>query len=314
MLCSLGWRFPNEPYLFCVLSFDHGPEEVAVFHIQLRRNGRDTGAIGPYAHKADAERDAREIVIRLSQDAEAVVQKVTVGGTKYRPPHVEGGKAHEPKAPAQHEAPVPEWKKHAKQTIAPAPPKPPKGGGGLMDWFDDDAGSGGEKWEPVNKGKHAPKAPYVAPPPREAYGTVVIDPMGRVLLREPSNHYDGYVWTFPKGGADPGETGEQVALRETEEETGWKVELVGLLPGEWKGGTSINRYYLARPVEDTGTTDKETWTVKFVPYVEAIKHIAQTKNDKGRTRDLEVLDAGYAEWSKLTGKPLYNPRPRPLAR
>ena len=286
------------------------------YTITLRRNGRDTGAIGPYAHKADAERDAREIVIRLSGDAEATVQRVTVGSTKYKP------------APST-TSPEPEWKKHAKHetmappksgggfTWGPAPtgasaPKPPKASKSSL--FADEP-SMAETWQPWKGDKHGgpPDKPYVAPPPREAYGTVIINDAGQVLLREPSNHYDGYTWTFPKGGQDKGETGEATALRETVEETGWTVELVNLLPGEWKGGTTLNRYFLARPVSTSGMTDKETWNVEFVPYVEAVKRIAQSDNSKGRVRDLAVLDAGYAEWTKLTGKPAYNPR-RPLNR
>lgn len=31
-----------------------------------------------------------------------------------------------------------------------------------------------------------------------AYGGVIVDTEGRVLLREPSDHFDGYVWTFSK--------------------------------------------------------------------------------------------------------------------
>ena len=32
-----------------------------------------------------------------------------------------------------------------------------------------------------------------------AYGGVVINRQGKLLLREPLNHFEGYVWTFPKG-------------------------------------------------------------------------------------------------------------------
>ena len=42
-----------------------------------------------------------------------------------------------------------------------------------------------------------------------AYGGVVIDDHGRILLRKPANGFDGYVWTFPKGRPQSGETDEQ---------------------------------------------------------------------------------------------------------
>src|SRR3712207_8188058 len=51
------------------------------------------------------------------------------------------------------------------------------------------------------------------------YGGVVMDDAGRVLVREPRNHFSGYVWTFPKGHPDPGETPEEAARREVFEET-----------------------------------------------------------------------------------------------
>ena len=37
-----------------------------------------------------------------------------------------------------------------------------------------------------------------------AFGGVVIDAKGRVLLRRPKGDFDGYVWTFPKGQPDLG--------------------------------------------------------------------------------------------------------------
>jgi hypothetical protein len=42
-----------------------------------------------------------------------------------------------------------------------------------------------------------------------------MDAAGRILLREPSGHFDGYVWRFRKGRPEGGETPEETALRET---------------------------------------------------------------------------------------------------
>lgn len=33
----------------------------------------------------------------------------------------------------------------------------------------------------------------------DAYGGVLLSQSGKILLREPTNHFDGYVWTFAKG-------------------------------------------------------------------------------------------------------------------
>lgn len=53
-------------------------------------------------------------------------------------------------------------------------------------------------------------------------GCVVVDG-NKVLL---VTNEDRGVWAFPKGHAEDDETAEQVALRETLEETGYRVEIV----------------------------------------------------------------------------------------
>jgi len=56
-------------------------------------------------------------------------------------------------------------------------------------------------------------------------GGVVLD--GRkVLLVQVKNMKGKKIWTFPKGHIEPGETPRQAALREVEEETGYKAAIV----------------------------------------------------------------------------------------
>lgn len=132
-----------------------------------------------------------------------------------------------------------------------------------------------------------------------AYGGVLIDRDGQVLLREPRNHHDNYVWTFAKGRPDPGEAPEATALREVLEETGVQARILAPIPGDFLGGTTINRYFLMvpeGPVQALPPDTPETSATRWVLPAEAKALIAQTKNAKGRERDLAVLKAGLGAW------------------
>jgi diadenosine hexaphosphate hydrolase (ATP-forming) len=62
-------------------------------------------------------------------------------------------------------------------------------------------------------------------------GCMVFNDTGRVLLVESAGRKGG--WSFPKGHVDTGETLEEAAIRETEEETGYIVQLDGTDPHEF---------------------------------------------------------------------------------
>lgn len=126
-----------------------------------------------------------------------------------------------------------------------------------------------------------------------AYGGVVLDADGRVLLREPSRHYGGYVWTFPKGGADPGETPEEAALREVREETGYEARIDRLL-GDFAGTTSTTRFWLMRAPRRVHAPDAETAAVRWALLSEAAELLGQSTTKTGRQRDLAVLAATIA--------------------
>lgn len=123
------------------------------------------------------------------------------------------------------------------------------------------------------------------------YGGVAINTEGKLLLREPKNHYDGYVWTFPKGKPEPKETEEEAALREVEEETGVVGCIAKRIPGEFQGGTSRSIFFLMTVERETGALDDETESIAWVTAEEAEKRIKQTPNQIGRRRDLAVLKA-----------------------
>jgi 8-oxo-dGTP pyrophosphatase MutT (NUDIX family) len=132
-----------------------------------------------------------------------------------------------------------------------------------------------------------------------AWGGVLIDAQGRILLREPSNHFDGYVWTFAKGKREPGDTPEEAALREVLEKTGYHAEIVDRIPGSFPGGTGYTEYFLMRPVGKPAKFHWETASVKWVSFDEAPTYIAQTTNRTGRQRDLAVLEAAQRAYKRF---------------
>jgi 8-oxo-dGTP diphosphatase len=129
---------------------------------------------------------------------------------------------------------------------------------------------------------------------KKAYGGVIINPNGQVLLREPKDHFDDYAWTFAKGEPSSGESSEETALREVFEETGVRGSILGKIPGAFEGSTTSNEYFLMLPVEDTKKFHWETQAVKWVTEEEAKRLLSMTGNVKGRERDLDVLMAAFA--------------------
>ena len=87
----------------------------------------------------------------------------------------------------------------------------------------------------------------------QAAGGVVLDSEGRVALVHRPRYDD---WSLPKGKLDPGESFEQAALREVEEETGLRARLVRELPSirysDNKGRPKVVRYWLMEVAEDPG--------------------------------------------------------------
>jgi 8-oxo-dGTP diphosphatase len=86
-----------------------------------------------------------------------------------------------------------------------------------------------------------------------AAGGVVVDGEGRVALVHRPRYDD---WSLPKGKLDPGESFEQAALREVEEETGMRCSLEDELdPVRYrdnKGRPKVVRYWLMHVEDDPG--------------------------------------------------------------
>jgi 8-oxo-dGTP diphosphatase len=106
----------------------------------------------------------------------------------------------------------------------------------------------------------------------EAAGGVVLDHDGRVALVHRPRYDD---WSLPKGKLDPGESFEEAALREVEEETGMRCRLLDMLdPVEYrdnKGRQKLVRYWLMAVDEDPGfMPNDEVDELRWVPPEEAV--------------------------------------------
>lgn len=104
---------------------------------------------------------------------------------------------------------------------------------------------------------------------RPVAGVVMLDDAGRVLLMWRHRHVTGsWGWEIPTGRVDEGETPEQAAAREAEEETGWRPGPLRLLvASEPSNGTVNTVHYLFRadsaehvgPPADVTEADRIEW-------------------------------------------------------
>lgn len=123
-----------------------------------------------------------------------------------------------------------------------------------------------------------------------AYGGIVFNNEGQVLMRCPSGFWGGYVWTFAKGSYDSSDLSPEVtAIREVREETGYECRIIKEIPGEFESDTCITKYFLMKPTGRIYPYDKETQEVKWFSIEEAFNMIRLTKSEKGRNRDRDSL-------------------------
>jgi 8-oxo-dGTP diphosphatase len=112
----------------------------------------------------------------------------------------------------------------------------------------------------------------------EAAGGVVVRD-GKVLLVHRPRYDD---WTLPKGKLDPGESFEDAALREVEEETGLRCSLGRELPAthyEVGGRPKIVRYWLMTPEgEGAFVPNDETDDVRWVTRDEAFERLTHDRD------------------------------------
>lgn len=114
---------------------------------------------------------------------------------------------------------------------------------------------------------NAPAANSLVP----AASTVVVDDSGRVLLQR---RRDNGMWALPGGAMHIGESLPDCAVRETREETGFDVEIVGIV-GTYTNPWHVFAYddgevrqefsvcFLARPVAGHLTVSEESMDVRW---------------------------------------------------
>lgn len=123
-----------------------------------------------------------------------------------------------------------------------------------------------EGWEFVDGINHALEEPPLVNGSKNAgAGVVIEEPDGRVWIISPSNQFAGYKNTFPKGTQEPGMSLQASAIKECFEESGLKVEIVGMY-GDVERDQSVARYYKARRVGGSpAAMGWESQAVQLVP-------------------------------------------------
>ena len=125
----------------------------------------------------------------------------------------------------------------------------------------------------------------------------VVGRKGKILLVQVRNLEGEIVWTFPKGHLEKKETWLAAALREGEEETGWKCRSLGPLSRATyrfeRGKRPVHkqvRWYVMEPVVKTGLPDaEEIRRTKWVDAREAAKSLSYSSDGRALARYLRKL-------------------------
>lgn len=124
---------------------------------------------------------------------------------------------------------------------------------------------------------------------RPVAATVVVDDQARVLLMWRHRHVTGtWGWEIPAGRVEIGESPEEAAVREAEEETGWRPGPLRLIvASEPASGSVDSRHYLYRADEaryvGPPTDITEAARIEWMPLAEVRPRIAAGEIVNGPT-------------------------------
>jgi 8-oxo-dGTP pyrophosphatase MutT (NUDIX family) len=147
---------------------------------------------------------------------------------------------------------------------------------------------------------NAPKANSIVP----SVNVVVTDNDGRLLLIRRSDNGN---WALPGGAIDVGESLNQAAIRETEEETGIRCEITGLV-GIYTNPNHVLHYtsndevrqefsivLTAAAVSGSPTTSSESTSVEWVP----VDKLTEYQMHPSMHARVERFIAGPDSWPQL---------------
>ena len=116
-----------------------------------------------------------------------------------------------------------------------------------------------------------------------------LEPPHRVFVRLPSNNWGP--WSLPKGKVDEGETHEEAAVREVQEESGVPAQIIGdAYLGAGVGQHSLTHYYLMVRSGPVGPHDNETQDVRLMDIEEAAQLFLQVGNKRDHAILLKAME------------------------
>jgi 8-oxo-dGTP diphosphatase len=126
-------------------------------------------------------------------------------------------------------------------------------------------------------------------------GGVVIDEKNFVLVIKTKNLKNQTVYTFPKGHIEKGETSQQAAVREVEEETGVKPEIIKKIKDVeywfYHNGEKIHKkvtWYLMKPKEIKTNQNVEVDEVLWYN-IKDVENILSYDSDKQLIKDIRKI-------------------------